>query len=391
MSEALIVVPLDGSAISEVAVSHATGIAKATGSSILLVTVWEEGERALIGDLPGLSKDLFRQGEEHYEEYLAGLAKRLEGTGIEVETEVRIGDPAAEVLRVLEQRDPRLLVMATHGRSGLSRWRYGSVAATLAREAPLPTMVVGPKLLEGDRGPGPVGRVLVPLDGSPLAETALRPATDLAESLNADLLLAQVVRWTAQMFAFGTADIDIVEIDRQLTAEAEEYLRRMKEELRTSRPIETVVLHGLPADALIDLVEPKHVDLVVMASHTRKGLARAVVGSVADRLLHGKAPVVLIRPEGVPAITHSPHGRYCHTCGRASPYSELLPDDRCFRCHQHLRACANCVYFDGVTCLLQRSEVHDTYPGQECAYFQFRETAPAKAGAGAARTANGNV
>ena len=376
MSEPLIVVPLDGSDLSEAAVPLATTLAKATGSSVLFLTVWEEGERALIGDLPELGDDLFRKGEEHLEGYLAGVAESAQATGVEAQTELRVGRPAEEILRVLEQRDPRLLVMATHGRSGLSRWHYGSVAGTLVREAPLPTIMVGPKLLDGEAATEPIRRILVPLDGSALAEAALRPALELAEALDAGLLLAQVVRWTAQTFMFGPADIDIVEIDRRLTAGAEQYLEDTEMALKSSQPVETAVLHGLPANALLDLIEARRVDLVVMASHTRQGLARAVLGSVADRLLQGKAPVLLIRPEGAAALRHTPRGRYCHTCGRASPYSKLLPDDRCLRCHQHLRACANCVYHDGVACLLQRSEVHATLPGLDCPYFQFRETAP---------------
>jgi hypothetical protein len=66
----------------------------------------------------------------------------------------------------------------------------------------------------------------------------------------------------------------------------------------------------------------------------------------------------------------------------------VVPDDRCLRCRQHLHACANCVYYDGIGCLIQRPEVHDAYPGLNCPYFQFRETAsPAAAIGKAKRTA----
>ncbi|MDZ4277647.1 MAG: hypothetical protein U1B78_00755, partial [Dehalococcoidia bacterium] len=70
-----------------------------------------------------------------------------------------------------------------------------------------------------------------------------------------------------------------------------------------------------------------------------------------------------------------------HACGRAAPYVQVLPEDRCPRCGQHLHACGNCVYFDGVGCLLQRPEIHDPYPGRDCPQFQFREAAaPAASG-----------
>lgn len=375
MSEPLIVVPLDGSDLSEAAVPYARAVAKATDARLLLLTVWEGAEQALVADL---AEDLFKQGEERYQSYLAGVAKEVEAEGVEAETDLRIGHPTEEILRVLEEREPRLLVMATHGRSGLSRWWYGSVASALVRQAPVPTMMVGPKVLEGGAPTGVIQRVLVPLDGSPLAESALQPALELAEKLGASLVLAQVVRWASQAYAFGVPDLDVAQIDRELTAAAQQYLARAKEELRTEQPVETKVLHGPPSEALIDLEAAEKIDLVVMASHARSGLIRAALGSVADRMLQGKAPVLLIRPEAAAAVVRAPRGRYCHACGRAVPYLEVVAEDRCLRCGQHLRACPNCVYHDGVSCLLQRSEVHDTYPGRDCPYFQFRETpAPA--------------
>ncbi len=293
MSEPLIVVPLDGSELSEHAVPYASAMAKATGAHLLVLTVWEEGERAMITNLPDLAEDLFKRGEEHYEGYLAGVAKQLEAEGVTVETDVLLGDPTEEILRMIEQRAPRMLVMATHGRSGLSRWRYGSVANKMAREAPVPTMVVGPKVLEDAARGGAIRRILVPLDGSPLAESALRLALELAEALDAGLILSQVVRWPAQPFTLG---VDVAEIMRQLTEAAQHYLLQTQEGLRTERPVETKVLQGPPADALIDLAEAEGIDLVVMASHSRGGLALVVLGSVADRMLQGSAPVLLVRP-----------------------------------------------------------------------------------------------
>ena len=373
MSEPLILVPLDGSELAEAALPYASAIAKATGARLLLFTVWGGADSELIAHLPDVAEDLSRRAKGYYQEYLTDVAKKLEAAGIQAETEVRIGNPAEEILRSLNERDPRLLVLATHGRSGLGRWLYGSVASKLARAAPAPTMLIGPKVLGAGAPTGVIRRILVPLDGSPLAESALQPALELAEALGADLLLAQVLRWASQAYTFGVPEVDVVRIDQQLTEAAQHYLNRVKESLPTERSVAAAVLHGAPAEALIDLVEAQAIDLVVMTSHTRAALARAVLGSVADRMLQAKAPVLLIRPEGVTGVVRAPRGRYCHNCGRASPYIEVTPEDRCLRCGQHLRACGNCVYYDGITCLLQRPEVHDTYPGLNCPYFQFRE------------------
>lgn len=379
MSEPLIVVALDGSELAERVLPIATTLAKATGARILLLTVWEEGERALITSLPGKSESIFKIGQEHWDQYLAGLAKTTQDAGVDVETAVLIGDPSEEILREIERRDARMLVAATHGRSGLSRWRYGSVGARLARDATVPTMIVGPSVLEDKAWDGAVRTILVPLDGSPLAETALRPAVELAEALGANLVLAQALRWATQAFVYGVPEADVSRIDLELTKAAEDYLTKTRESLQTEREVRTSVLHGPPADALIAAAEGGDVDLVVMTSHSRTGLARAVLGSVADRMPHGKAPVLLIRPEEVASVTKKDsRARYCHACGRASPFVEVMSDERCRRCGQHLHTCGNCVYYDGVACLLQRPELHDAVPGRNCPYFQFRESASAE-------------
>jgi len=297
MTEPLIVVPLDGSELSEGALPYAVALAKATGARLLLVTTWAGADGELLAALPDVTKDLSQRATQYYQEYLAGVAERTKAKGIEVETSVCIGHAADEVLRVLAERDPRLLVMATHGRSGLSRWLYGSVAGELVREAPVPTLAVGPRVLEAQAGDASIHRILVPLDGSPLSEAALPPAIELAQKLGASMTLAQVIQIAAQAFAFGVPEAYIPEIDQKMVEAAEAYLKRVVDGLRTKVPVDTVVLRGAPADALLSLVDAQQIDLVVMASRSRAGLARAFLGSVADRMLQGAAPVLLIRPE----------------------------------------------------------------------------------------------
>ncbi len=380
MANNTILVALDGSELAERALPYATNLARTTGASLRLVTVWEEGERALISSLPDVAESVFKSGEAHWERYLAGLAKSLEDTGVDVSTEVILGDPATEILRLIETSNPSLLVLATHGRSGIGRWRYGSVADKLARSAPIQTLILGPEVLKRSKPESAIRRILVPLDGSPAAESALRPALELAEQFDADVVLARALQWATQAMFYGVPDITIARVDEALGKAAESYLEKVKSSLANDRVTELHVLRGPPADALLGLVGIQNIDLIVMTSHAKGGVQRALLGSVADRLLQAPAPVLLIRPEEVVqpeealATERAQRARHCHTCGRAALYLDLLPDDRCHRCGQHLRACANCVYFDGIACLIQRPELHDTYPGRDCDRFQFRET-----------------
>ena len=295
-----IVVALDTSELSEGAIPYAVSLAKATGARLSFVTVWEGGERALISSLPDVASEVFKRGEEYYEDYLQGIAKKVREQGIETEAEVRTGEPDEEILALVNQRKAGMLVIASHGRSGLSRWWYGSVAGKLVREAPVPTLIVGPKALESGPGAGAIRRILVPLDGSEMAEQALPAAGRLAAALGAEVHLAEAVRWVSQAFIYGVPEVTIAQVDEDLEQAARTSLSRARKKLPKATKVEAHVMRGMPADALIDLVAEKEIDLVVMASHARAGLARMALGSVADRMVQGKAPVLLIRPEERP-------------------------------------------------------------------------------------------
>lgn len=296
MRDQLIVVPLDGSELSEGVLPYATAIAKATSSRLLLVTVWEGAEAALSQTFPTLAEDVFRQGEAHYEAYLKQIVDRETRAGVTIDAEVLTGDPAERLLGLIAERGADLLALATHGRSGLGRWVYGSVAGKLIREADVPTLAVGPNVLEAKAQTATITRILLPLDGSELSELALQPAGELAAALGAEIVLTQVLRWATQAFAFGVPDVDVARVDEQLAEAAHAYLAARREALGAKASVRTIVLRGTPAEAIIDLVESERIDLIVMASHTRAGLARAVLGSVADRVIQGKAPVLLFRP-----------------------------------------------------------------------------------------------
>jgi nucleotide-binding universal stress UspA family protein len=107
------------------------------------------------------------------------------------------------------------------------------------------------------------------------------------------LLLAQVLRWSTQAFLFGVPDVDAARVDQELTKASGQYLDKLQSAL--SVPAETRVLHGIPADELLKLVEEEDVDLVVMGTHGRGALMRLALGSVAERMVHAKAPVLLVR------------------------------------------------------------------------------------------------
>lgn len=296
MSEQLIVVPLDGSELSERAIPYAVLYARTFGGRLLFVTIWEGADDALVNVLPAVADDLLKEGERYYEKYLAKVARKYMSEGVKIDAEVLTGKPAETILKLIEQRHADVIALATHGRSGLGRWWYGSFAGEVAQEARIPRLIVGPKVLSQPTKAIKVDAILVPLDGSKLAESALEHGLRIAKAFGAALHIVQVISPVSQTFLFDTPSATSVDIVTQIEQGVEGYLKGVGQRYASQAKVMTCVLRGAPADELVEYVEAHGVDLVVMASHGRGGLVRVALGSVADRVLQSDAPVFLIRP-----------------------------------------------------------------------------------------------
>jgi nucleotide-binding universal stress UspA family protein len=279
-----ILVPLDDSAEARVALPYAAALA-APGTEIVLLTVVPSANAA----------DLAPAG-------LESAAQRLRVGGQQVHTEVAIGDPARRIIDTAVDLGAEMIVMASHGRGALGRLIYGSVADRVGRASPIPVMVVRARQLE----PGPVGitRLVVPLDGSERAETALPVATTISRRLGTPILLIRVVDPADLMPpAVGIGEAIPFEIydeaEEELEQEARRYLDTMAQKLRElGLPVATRVLMGPPASAI---EEATHLgDALVITSHERTGVMRWLLGSVAEKLTReDESPVILV-PASVP-------------------------------------------------------------------------------------------
>jgi nucleotide-binding universal stress UspA family protein len=142
-----------------------------------------------------------------------------------------------------------------------------------------------------------VDGVLVPLDGSKLSEFALEEGARIAKGFGAALHITQVISPASQTFLFDVPSATSVDVATQIEEGVETYIKGHGQRLAAQgTDVKTCVLRGPPADELIEYVEAQGIDLVVMTSHGRGGLARVALGSVADRMLQSEAPVYLIRP-----------------------------------------------------------------------------------------------
>lgn len=288
-----ILVPLDGSELSEGALPYAVAVARALGERIVLLTTWEGTESEFGSAFPSLAVEVEQKAREHFGAYLQGVQSRLDG--VQSEAVVRSGEASAEILRAAADTGARLIVVSTHGRSGIGRWLYGSVAGHILRHADVPVLAVGPHVLEKKRAAAEFKHLMVPLDGSALSESAIAPAQLLASKLSARMSLVRVVPWAVQAYPYTLPDAYVPQVDQELEAGAKAYLRE-KEKAVQGVQVAAFVVRGPIADGLLDFIDKESVDLAVITTHARGGLARMALGSVADRMLQGNAPVLMIRP-----------------------------------------------------------------------------------------------
>jgi nucleotide-binding universal stress UspA family protein len=248
-----------------------------------------------------LAAPTYREGQamlDHATVELDSYAAALDGKNIKIATRVVDAPADVAILEAAEDDEIDLIVMSTHGRSGLGRWIYGSVADAVLRDAPVPVMIVPPHGLTAWADDSP-SKILVPLDGSALALAAVGPATKLADSLGATLILGSVVTFpTYAAYAEGYTFVDPAPTENALAA-SRQYLQDVAAGLRTdTRKVEVSATFGSPFYGVTMMASDLEASLIVMATHGRGGIARAVLGSVATATLRQSGvPVLLVRPD----------------------------------------------------------------------------------------------
>ena len=287
-----IIVPLDGSDFSSRALPHATVLARSSGAKLVLV-------RVLAHRAPGSAIDEL----EAIQAALNLDAEAIRADGLRVETIVRrvhpvhADDVARAIAAVADGQQAELIVMSTHGRGGLGRWVYGSVADSVLQQSTTPVLLVSPHV----DSPPPTDRrlrVLVPLDGSDLAEEAIKSADLLAGSLDTELTVLQVVELLSYPLNYLPYDPDA-----ELCA-ARQYLQTQVDRLQArNKRVTARATIGNPSWVVAQVAREVEADVVVMATHGRTGLDRLVLGSVATATLQrADVPVLLVRSA---AMLHS--------------------------------------------------------------------------------------
>lgn len=288
-----ILVPLDGSLLSEAILPVAEEWAKEDGAEVILLRAVQAHQVRGPDDV----KVQIRSVDEG-EAYLRGVADRLARRGRErVRWAVWYSEPVWAITEAARLNAVDLIAMATHGRGGLGRLLLGSVAAGVVRSVPVPVL-----LIRGQSAwkPWAAGRVLVPLDGSEASEAVLPVVERLAAPRGLRIVLLEVIdaRPSAPLedssIRLGERLVELAAFRRE---EAERYLAKVAEPLKErGLPVEWAVRQGNPAETIAALATEVRADLIAMATHGRGGLERLFFGSVAEGVLEqAPVPVLLLK------------------------------------------------------------------------------------------------
>lgn len=288
-AQGVMLVPLDGSASAEQALPVAERLALALGWRVLLARVstlvtWTAimaSEGAPV--IPEVYQRMLDDEDEMTRAYLAKQAATLTAKGVETQIVQGQGDPASFLIDLEQQRHISLTVMTTHGRTGLARFALGSVANRLLHGAHAPVLLL--RAFGRDCAPDPLAKILVPLDGSALAEQALPVALRLAGGIAQDVLLLRVAQAEATSEEIASLRSYLADVDERM------------------RPAFSARGCRLTSDALLgevaeQLTRRAEADcrMIIMTTHGRRGVSRWALGSVADRALHGGVtPLLLVR------------------------------------------------------------------------------------------------
>jgi nucleotide-binding universal stress UspA family protein len=292
-----ILVPLDGSALAERVLPYAQLLARTIDARRHEhVPLDNPTIRAEAGMPPGAtehdSAPAWEGLRQFAENSLAEHAAQLRATGLHITSEVRVGRPAETIVEVAAECHARMIAMATHGYSGLTRWALGSVADAVLHTATVPVLLV--------RGNAPVPkhalaikRIIVPLDGSELARQALPAAIELADFARAEVVVVQAI--TPSIEDYLGAASPVADLRDNLRAQA---LHEYDQHVGGDHPaaVTAAVLVGHAAQAIAEEVDWRRADLIVMATHGYSGMRRWIHSSVADQLLHATTtPLLLVR------------------------------------------------------------------------------------------------
>jgi nucleotide-binding universal stress UspA family protein len=281
-----VLVPLDGSELAERAIPYAKTIAKTEGSEVILFTV---------------SVAFVEQLDRPMKAYLELNAKELQSQSIKASTAITYGNVADEIIKFADNNKIDLIILSTHGHSGIKRWALGSVALKVLHGTCIPVLLIksrAHKIADVE-----FKKILVPLDGSSFSEASIPYVKELAKGTGSEIILLWVSEPPVLPADRSPAikpsweeyrDILMTEVQRQ----AEKYLEEIKANLvKSGIKVRSQAILGKSVKSILQVAQKEDINLIAMTTHGRTGVSRWVYGSVASRIVEeSPQPVMLIRP-----------------------------------------------------------------------------------------------
>ena len=284
-----ILVPLDGSKLAEQVFPYVIGLAQAFDAEVFLLGVCEHGETR-----DGQTHRLYMNNEAEQ------LRKSLTDSTASISTAILMGKPAQQILEYTEQNDIRLIVISTHGRSGIAPWSLGGTAQKVLHKADVPLLIIRAKETPEDTAKSELfSPILMPLDGSERGEAALPYVVELASQLESEIILLQVIEPGKHIHSirgleyvpFKDRDMDSMETT------AKDYLAGVSAKLSgTKTRTRSEVRVGDGAREIIKFTAESDCRLVAMASHGHSGIEAWVYGSVTHKVIQASnTPLLVVR------------------------------------------------------------------------------------------------
>jgi nucleotide-binding universal stress UspA family protein len=321
-----IVVPLDGSAFAQRSLPYAEVLARRASAKVILL-------RAIEGGYSPGARAMAHHDMRQAQQELAFLSNRLQQQGIQTVAQRPFDEASWAIITAAQEEHADLIVMSTHGRTGMGRFVYGSVAERVLRVAPAPMLMVPASATFNWPSEPEKMRIVVPLDGSEVAQGILDTATEVAEATGGTMVLVQAFlpespTWAGDFGDLGYAPAEIAETIRASLAPIAAGLkaRGIRSEL--------YVHEGQAHNVILDAVAVHQAHLIAMSTHGRTGLARLIMGSVADAVLREtRVALLLARPpssaltadeEALPEADTLPHVPELQAAPEDEPIAVLM-------------------------------------------------------------------
>jgi len=296
-----ILVPMDGSELGELALDYAAKLAISFNSEVHLVSACEK-----------LSEEDKHICDLYLLKAVGKFRSQLKEAGaiLEVKTVAIAGEPSGAILDYAEKQGIGLIIIVSHGRSGIMPWATGGTAYKIIHRASMPVLLIRATIPAASRETGLFTKILVPLDGSEMGEAVLPYVQAITSKLTCQVVLLRVVEPVQHLRNIALDRLQLPEQDvAAMQAEAKSYLSKIQAEAesyligarqRCGDILDSVLMVLKTGDAareILNVAEEEGVNLVAMSSHGKTGMTQWMLGSVSNKVLQaGKKPLLLVHP-----------------------------------------------------------------------------------------------